>query len=473
MADARSVAGSTSSMKRTGSYSNPLRRASFAQVPDSVSVSGYSQRSGQGHAGGLKTTNYKRPPSDGGSVRTSNQGQSVAGKSVRSGTSGEVISGVVSSSAWSDDINVEETKVLADRDLLKLDTKNYSPLRMFLLDLVEDKRFGAVVLAAIFLNVIFIGVESFSAVQRDIGWSLSACDQLFQSVYVAEIVLKFTVYGVKFFDIGWNNFDLFVVCSGFVDYVQFLIASFLKINASVFRVLRVLRTIRALRALRALRSVKMLKSLSMIVSGLIGSLPAIASIAAFAGIIAYIWGIIGRQLYKGYLSVETAEEFIDIPHSMFTMFALITFDNWSVLAIPMYKAAGVSVVIFFVFYLVLENFIMVNMFVAVLVNQMQIRFKAEESAELEKARRAQERLVRKMKDDDFVLEQDLSNTDLSINDIDTHYPSPNIPHRRKMLLGHYFQLLAAIESNFDIYHQQRKRMDDWIDHTVVNFKEKK
>ena len=153
---------------------------------------------------------------------------------------------------------------------------------------------------------------------------------------------------------------------------------------------------RALRILRVLRAVSIVPSLRRVVEGLLTALPGMGSVFLLMSIIFYIGAVMATKLF----SASFPEWFGSIGASLYTLFQVMTLESWSmgivrpVLEVYPYAWA------FFVPFIMVTTFAVVNLIVGLVVNSMQDAHAAESNAAtdayrdevLERLRKIEERL---------------------------------------------------------------------------------
>eukprot|EP01135_Chromosphaera_perkinsii_P002963 Nk52_evm74s230 gene=Nk52_evmTU74s230 len=286
--------------------------------------------------------------------------------------------------------------------------ENFSKFRLFVNDFVESKTFGGAILGVIFFNTIIIGVQTDKQIEIDGGYYFQAIDQVLMGIYIFELVLKFYAYRSKFFSSGWNTFDFIIVLTSLTDYLQYIIGEVLSgVDTGVFRIFRIFRTFRAFRALRVLRTIRFLKGLQVIVFTIVRSIPAMGRIVCLMLLVMYVFAVIGMDLY----SEVSAEFFGDLFVTFFTLFQLMTLDNWFDIYTAMRNKEPTCFAYLF-FYIVIETFIFLNLFIAVIVTNFEGILKSmdEENA----ARRNSKRSFARSTADD---QEDIDNED--------YYTSPS------------------------------------------------
>lgn len=214
--------------------------------------------------------------------------------------------------------------------------------------LIENPRFDQVIIALIVLNAITLGMEAVPSLEARYAPLLSAFDKFALWVFTAELALRFFVYRSRFFMDPWRVFDFIVVGISWVP------------AAGAFNVLR------ALRVLRVLRLVSMVPSMRGVVQALLGALPGMASIIGLLFMVIYIGSVMASKLFG-----DVAPEFFGgLGPSLFTLFQIMTVEGWPDIAreVMVHKPYAW---IFFVGYLLVATFMVLNLFIAVVVNAMQ------------------------------------------------------------------------------------------------------
>jgi voltage-gated sodium channel len=179
-------------------------------------------------------------------------------------------------------------------------------------------------------------------------------------------------YGRRFGNDPWNIFDFLIVTIALVP------------ASGPFSVLR------ALRVLRVLRLISMVPSMRRVVGGLLAALPGMASIAALLSLILYVAAVLGTNLFRS----VAPEWFGDLGTTLFTLFQTMTGEGWGEIAREVMAEAPLAW-IFFVVYILVSSFMVLNLFIAVVVSAMEGQVKAEARAQ-EDERAADEQMVNRM-----------------------------------------------------------------------------
>jgi voltage-gated sodium channel len=225
--------------------------------------------------------------------------------------------------------------------------------------LVTHKGFQRFIIGVIVLNAVTLGLETSPAVLADAGGLLHFADRAALAIFVVELLLRLYAFGWSFFKDSWNIFDLIIIGIALVP------------ATGEFSVLR------ALRILRVLRLISVVPSMRRVVSGLLAAVPGMASIAALLALVLYVAGVMATKLF----GVLQPEHFGDLGSTLFTLFQVMTGEGWPDIARDLMTKEPAAW-IFFVAYIIVSSFAVLNMFIAVVVNGMD-RGMTEELVEAE------------------------------------------------------------------------------------------
>ena len=225
------------------------------------------------------------------------------------------------------------------------------------------------ILAVIVANAVLLGMETSETLMARWGGMIVFLDTVCLAIFVAEIGAKLLAYGARFFRSGWNIFDLAVVG------VALLPAS------------GGLSVLRALRVLRVLRVISIAPSLRRVVEGFLRALPGMGSVALLIGLIYYIGAVMATKLFGGACAACTPEQaaqfqdwFGSLGASLYTLFQIMTLESWSMGIVRPVLEVYPEAWAFFVPFIMLTTFAVVNLLVGLIVNSMQDAHHAEDSA---------------------------------------------------------------------------------------------
>lgn len=155
--------------------------------------------------------------------------------------------------------------------------------------------------------------------------------------------------------------------------------------------------LRILRVLRVLRAVSVVPSLRRLVDALIMTIPSLANILILMGIFLYIFAVIGTMLF----SELSPEYFGNLQRTILTLFQIVTLDSWSSGLMRPLMEFNPWVWIYFVSFVLVGTFIIFNLFIGVIVNNVEKANKEEadnaHSQELETIQRQLDELKEMLK----------------------------------------------------------------------------
>ncbi|WP_299191677.1 ion transporter [uncultured Erythrobacter sp.] len=214
--------------------------------------------------------------------------------------------------------------------------------------LVESAGFERFIITIIVINAIGLGLETSPAVMGVAGSVISWLDTIALSIFVVELALKFFVYRLAFFKNGWNIFDLAIVSAALMP------------AGDQFSVLR------ALRILRALRLISVVPSMRKVIVGLFRAIPSIGTVIVMLLLLFYISAVMATNLF----GASFPEWFGSIGASLYSLFQIMTLESWSMGIVRPVMEEFPYAWAFFVPFILLTSFIVLNLFIGVIVNAM-------------------------------------------------------------------------------------------------------
>jgi voltage-gated sodium channel len=230
--------------------------------------------------------------------------------------------------------------------------------------MVENAWFNRVIVAVLLANAIAIGMRTAASVSRSLDPLLVGIEVAVVVIFVLEMIIKITGYGVGFFREAWNWFDLIVIILSIVPASGTLL---------MLRTVRILRTFRLIGVIPSMRRV---------VNALFTAVPGLVSILLLLLLVQYTSAIAAVQMF----GAVAPAEFGSLGSSLLTMFNVMT-QGWQPVADEVLAARPLSW-IFFVGYIVLTGFIVLNLLIAVIVNAMERQVVEVAAAKEEKVERS-------------------------------------------------------------------------------------
>ena len=221
--------------------------------------------------------------------------------------------------------------------------------------IADSTRFQGFIVAVILANAIVLGLQTYDAIERDVGDLLVTLDGVFLGIFVVELVIRILAYGPRlrgyrdFFRQGWNVFDFIVIGAAFLPG--------LRENVTLLRLVRLLRVVRVISVLPDLR---------VLIRGMVRSLLPIGTMAIVGLLLMYVYGMVGWILF----SDELPEQWGTIGDAMLTLFVVMTLENF-----PQYMEQATQVHpqawIFFISYVLLASFLVINVLIAIIINSIE------------------------------------------------------------------------------------------------------
>ncbi len=222
--------------------------------------------------------------------------------------------------------------------------------------------FERVVVCVITLNALTLGIETFPSAMQSHGEILHLIDLSFVAFFVVELTLRIYVHRAAFFHYreGWNWFDFLIVLLTLMPFAG---------NISALRAFRILRALRLLSAVPALRKV---------ITGILRAINGFAAVLAVLLVVNYVAAVMVSKLY----GAEFPDRFGNLFKSLFSLFQIMTLDDWTGIAGPVidkYPAAAV----FFIGFICVTVFLLLSIIVGISANAMHESTEDPEQKSLE------------------------------------------------------------------------------------------
>ena len=233
--------------------------------------------------------------------------------------------------------------------------------RSRLKQLIEQPAVQRGILLLIVINAAILGMQTSPSLVASWGELLRVLDMLILGVFVVEIAARIYVHRAAFFRDPWRLFDFTVVAIALVP------------ASGPFSVLR------ALRVLRVMRMVTMVPSMRRVVGALLSAIPGLGSIAMVLALVFYVSAVIATGLF----GADFPEWFGNLGRSVYTLFQVMTLESWSMGIVRPVMAVFPYAWLFFVPFILLSTYAVLNLFIGVIVSAMQGEAEASASADRE------------------------------------------------------------------------------------------
>jgi voltage-gated sodium channel len=216
----------------------------------------------------------------------------------------------------------------------------------------ESRRFQFFIIGVIIFNAGLMGVETSRALMATYGPTLSALNLVVQLIFMVEITLRLLAYAPRvdrFFKDGWNLFDFTVVALSLLP----VAGPF----AAVSRLARMLRVVRL---------VSISPDLRLIIETMLRSIPSMGHVALLMAVLVYVYAILGYYLF----SAHDPERWGDLSRALLSVFQMLTLDDWMAMQRVVLPALPFSW-IYFASFVVVGVFVVINLFIAVVLNNLE------------------------------------------------------------------------------------------------------
>ena len=224
-------------------------------------------------------------------------------------------------------------------------------MRKFCANVAANKWFDRTIIGLIIVNAAILGLETSPEINASYGGLFHYFNQFVLGVFILEAIIKNAAVAPqfgKYFKNGWNLFDFSIILFSLIPATgQF---------AMIARLARLLRVLRLISALPELR---------LIVSTLLRSIPGMANVMLLMSVIFYIYAIVGFHLFHEH----DPTHWRNVGISLLTLFRIATLEDWTDV---MYRGMELSPYswVFFISFVVLGTFVIINLFIAIVINNL-------------------------------------------------------------------------------------------------------
>lgn len=256
------------------------------------------------------------------------------------------------------------------------------------------------IMAVIIVNAITLGMETSHYFNAEYGTVLRLIDNIALSIFTFEIGTKMLLNRKRFFREPWNVFD------------------FLIVGISLLTFIPQLSVLRSLRILRIFLLISFMPRLQFIVESLLLSLPGIFGISILLGVMFYVFGVIGTLTF----GADNPYTFGSLGRAFYSLFRIMTLDgSWTIINKVLMNHRYAY--FFFIPFILLSSYIVLNIFIAIIINSMRearLRNEAKErEARMQRAAKARmEELAAEKDMNDKRSEEVLTKLMKKLNEID-------------------------------------------------------
>lgn len=239
-------------------------------------------------------------------------------------------------------------------------------------------QFEIFIILAIVVNTICLSME-YHGMSKDYARALHRTNDVLAGIFIVEFILKIIALGFKKYMLSrWNVFDFVVVIFSVLE----LVLEHTVTQHSGNIGLTVLRSLRLCRVLKIAKTWTIMRTL---LTAMGKSLNALVYLTIILGLILYMFAVVGMQLFADYYKPSNFPNnqspdwnFVDFGHSFMVIFRVLC-GEWIELSYDCMYLAGLWTPLFFIAALIIGNFLILNLFLALLLGSMAQQSLEEEA----------------------------------------------------------------------------------------------
>ncbi len=229
--------------------------------------------------------------------------------------------------------------------------------------IADDRTFQSFILAVIVANAVVMGLETAPAVLAGREGLFRALNLAVQAIFVVELTIRLVAFWPRpgaFFRDGWNTFDFLIVA-----------ASLMPESGAFAAVARLARL------MRATRVASRVPELRLIIGTMLRSIPSMGHVLLLLGVLLYIYAILGIHFFRA----SDPAHFGSLGRAFLTLFQIITLEGW----VDIQDASLATVRFAWLYhatFILIAVFIVINLFIAIVINNLEATKQAERDKEL-------------------------------------------------------------------------------------------
>ncbi|CAB3241357.1 unnamed protein product [Arctia plantaginis] len=237
---------------------------------------------------------------------------------------------------------------------------------------VKSQTFYWLIIVLVFLNTVVLASEHYQQPEwLDLFQEYG--NAFFVALFTLEMLVKMYSLGLQGYFVSlFNRFDCFVVIGSISEMVLTKTEVMPPLGISVLRCVRLLRVFKV---------TKYWRSLSNLVASLLNSIQSIASLLLLLFLFIMIFALLGMQVFGGKFNYDPVEEkdrhnFDCFWQALLTVFQILTGEDWNAVMYEGIKAyggagtVGILACIYFIILFICGNYILLNVFLAIAVDNL-------------------------------------------------------------------------------------------------------
>ena len=219
--------------------------------------------------------------------------------------------------------------------------------------LVNNQKVQFFIVFLIALNAMMMDIGTSKTIKENESArdAFEMVDKVFLIIFTIELGMQFIYHGWRILIDGWLLFDTIII-----------------VISWSFSEVQIVRAFRIFRALRLITRIKVMKNLIL---ALFSVIPRILAIVFLLSLVSYIFAVMFTQLFKDlYDDGLTSTDFFGrIDKTFFTLFQIMTLDNWADIAREVMSEYAWAWLPFIIF-VIITGFVVVNLMIAVICDSI-------------------------------------------------------------------------------------------------------
>ncbi|KAK9753802.1 Ion transport protein [Popillia japonica] len=237
---------------------------------------------------------------------------------------------------------------------------------------VKSQAFYWLIIILVFLNTAVLATEHYNQ-PLWLDEFQEYTNMFFIALFTLEMLIKMYSLGFQGYFVSlFNRFDCFVVIGSITETILTQTKIMPPLGVSVLRCVRLLRVFKV---------TKYWRSLSNLVASLLNSIQSIASLLLLLFLFIVIFALLGMQVFGGKFNFNATEDkpranFDSFWQSLLTVFQILTGEDWNAVMYDGIRAYGgvecfgVLACIYFIILFICGNYILLNVFLAIAVDNL-------------------------------------------------------------------------------------------------------
>ena len=330
--------------------------------------------------------------------------------------------------------------------------KQMSDFRKFCYRIGKSHFLNNFILCLVIINSLLTVLKTNRILQTQ--YYITAFEQCCLAIYIFEAIIKIIGEKKEYFKDSWNKLDFLLIIISLTDYpLAYFSGRFLNYQSVVLS-LQSLKTLKIFKVIKMFKSLYIFQSLLTLLDSVASSFVECVSSLGLLLIIMYFYAFVGFLLFKEI----SPNQFGDFSRAFFSMYQLCTLDDWFDVYNSV-KEISTSSIIFFISFIIIGSFIIMNYITAVLTdNACQATVRYNENTNWMKKLIAKHNTLKKN-------EEKMMNKSYSEESLMEKYPE--LIHLKHNDISQILVILGEIERMQTVSNGHREILNELINQSLT------